>query len=151
MARTVLTLRTPDGEHRIACPLHGSLTLGCGPDCDVTFEGIGILPRHCVLYRTGERTFQIIGVFAAAQFSVNGVISSELEVDVPFKFGIGGEVFDMDLVEEEEVPLPEPVEVQGGGTDEAPPETRPSRRERQEAARRRWCRRWRELAGVGIC
>lgn len=130
MARTVLTLSTQDGEHRIACPLHGSLTLGCGPQCDVTFEGVGVLPRHCVLYRTGERTFQIIGVFAAAQFSVNGVISSELEVDVPFKFGIGGDVFDVDLAEEEEAeaPLPEPVETQAGGADETPPETRTSRR-----------------------
>ena len=66
MALTVLTLSNPDGEHRIPCPLHASLTLGCGPDCDVTFEGVGILPRHCVLYRTGERTFQIIGVYAVS-------------------------------------------------------------------------------------
>jgi len=71
MALAVLTLSNRDGEHRISCPMHASLTLGCGPDCDVTFEGLGILPRHCVLYRTGERTFQIIGVYAAAQFSVN--------------------------------------------------------------------------------
>jgi len=112
MALTVLTLRTQDGEHRISCPLHGSLTLGSGPECDVSFEGLGILPRHCVLYRTGERTFQIIGVYAAAQFTVNGVISSELEVNAPFKFGLGGEVFDMDLAEEEEVPLQEAVEAE---------------------------------------
>ncbi len=125
MDLTVLTLRTQDGEHRIACPLHASLTLGCGPDCDVTFEGVGILPRHCVLCRTGERTFQIIGVYAAAQFSVNGVISSELEVNVPFKFGIGGEVFDVDLAEGEEVPFVEPSpEVEG-----VPAGQRPSRRE----------------------
>ena len=128
MALTVLTLRTPDGEHRISCPLHASLTLGCGPDCNVTFEGVGILPRHCVLYRTGERTFQIIGVYAAAQFSVNGVTSSELEVDVPFKFGIGGEVFDVDLALEEtpqyETPVAEPEEGAAG----APPGPRPSRR-----------------------
>jgi TPR repeat protein len=129
MVQTVLTLRTQDGEHRVACPLLGSLTFGSGPECDVTFEGVGILPRHCVLYRTGERTFQIIGVFAAAQFSVNGVISSELEVDVPFKFGIGGEVFDMDLAEEEEAPLQETVEVAPEvGRDETPSGARPSRR-----------------------
>lgn len=114
MALTVLTLSNRDGEHRISCPMHASLTLGCGPDCDVTFEGLGLLPRHCVLYRTGERTFQIIGVYAAAQFSVNGVISSELEVNVPFKFGIGGEVFDVDLAEGEEAPLQERVEVEPG-------------------------------------
>jgi TPR repeat protein len=113
MALTVLTLRANEGEHRIACPLHASLTLGCGPECDVTFEGVGILPRHCVLYRTGERTFQIIGVYAAAQFSVNGVTSSELEVNAPFKFGIGGEVFDVDLAEEEDALLPE-TEPQSG-------------------------------------
>ncbi|WP_395737737.1 hypothetical protein [Prosthecobacter sp.] len=108
MALTVLTLRTPDGEHRISCPMLGSLTLGSGAECDVRFEGVGIMPKHCVLYRTGERTFQIIGVFAAALFSVNDVISSELEVNVPFKFGIGGDVFDVDLVEgEEEAPVEE--------------------------------------------
>ncbi|WP_395744219.1 hypothetical protein [Prosthecobacter sp.] len=105
-----MTLRTPDGEHRISCPLHASLTLGCGPECDVTFEGVGILPRHCVLYRTGERTFQLIGVYAAAQFSVNGVTSSELEVNTPFKFGIGGEVFDVDVAEGDEVTAPQMAE-----------------------------------------
>lgn len=128
MALTVLTLRTPDGEHRISCPLHGSLTMGCGPDCDVTFEGVGILPRHCVLYRTGQRTFQIIGVFAAAQFSVNGVISSELEVNAPFKFGIGGEVFDVDLAEGEEAP-PQETAADAQGAETSPPGVRPSRRE----------------------
>ncbi len=128
MALTVLTLRTEEGEHRISCPLHASLTLGCGPECDVTFEGVSILPRHCVLYRTGERTFQIIGVFVAAQFSVNGVISSELEVDVPFKFGIGGEVFDVDLAEGEE-PLEEAVvEASEAGTEGAPTGPRVSKR-----------------------
>jgi len=121
MALTVLTLRTHDSEHRISCPLHASLTLGCGPDCDVTFEGVGILPRHCVLYRTGERTFQIIGVYAAAQFAVNGVTSSELEVNVPFKFGIGGEEFDVDLAEEEDALLPEPEPQSGAGVVSAGP------------------------------
>lgn len=122
MALRVLTLRNAEGEHRISCPLHASLTFGCGPACDVTFDGLGILPRHCALYRTGERTFQIIGVFAAAQFSVNGVISSELEVDVPFTFGIGGDVFEVDLAEGDEELLPEPV------ADDAPVVARPSRR-----------------------
>ncbi len=125
MALRVLTLRNADGEHRISCPLHASLTLGCGPDCDVTFEGVGILPRHCVVYRAGERTFQIIGEFAAAQFSVNGVISSELEVEVPFKFGIGGEVFDVDVAEEEEGALKEESGPVAGG---APTGARTSRR-----------------------
>lgn len=111
MALTVLTLRSQDGgEHRISCPLHSSLTMGSGDKCDITFEGPGIHGRHCVLYRTGERTFQIIGVVAAAQFSVNGVISSELEVNTPFTFGIGGEVFEVDLAEGEEEPLREPEE-----------------------------------------
>ena len=126
MALTVLTLRANDGEHRISCPLHASLTLGCGPDCDVTFEGVGMLPRHCVLYRTGERAFQIIGVYAAAQFSVNGVISSELEVNVPFKFGIAGEVFEVDLAEEEDALLQEPEPPFAAGT--APAGPRVSRR-----------------------
>lgn len=110
--------------------MHASLTLGCGPDCDVMFEGVGILPRHCVLYRTGERAFQIIGVYAAAQFSVNGVISSELEVEAPFKFGIGGEVFEVDVAEgEAEVPLREGAEVETGlGAEGAPAGLRPSRR-----------------------
>lgn len=126
----VLTLSNLDGEHRVSCPLHTSLTLGCGPDCDVTFEGVGILPRHCVLYRTGERTFQIIGVYAAAQFSVNGVISSELEVNVPFKFGIGGEVFDVDLAEGEAETLREDGEVEPiPDVEGAPAGPRPSRRE----------------------
>ena len=129
MALTVLTLRTQDGEHRISCPLHASLTLGCGPECDVTFEGPGILPRHCVLYRTGERTFQIIGVFAAAQFSVNDVVSSELEVNAPFRFGIGGDVFEVDLAEEEAAPLQEAVEaVPGDEAGRAPSSVRISRR-----------------------
>ncbi|MDI1310915.1 hypothetical protein [Prosthecobacter sp.] len=122
-----MTLRNADGEHRISCALHASLTFGCGPACDVTFDGVGILPRHCVLYRTGERTFQIIGVFAAAQFSVNGVISSELEVDVPFQFGIGGDVFDVDLAEGEEEALQETVEAEPVA-DGVPPVTRTSRR-----------------------
>ena len=131
MALTVLTLRSQDGgEHRISCPLHGSLTMGSGERCDITFEGPGIHGRHCVLYHTGERTFQIIGVVAAAQFSVNGVIASELEVNAPFKFGIGGEIFEMDLAEGEEELLPEPEEAGGSGaeTGEAMASARPSRR-----------------------
>ncbi len=118
MALTVLTFRTQDGEHRISCPLYGSLTLGSDPECSVKFEGVGILARHCVLYRTGERTFQIIGVFAAAQFSVNGVIASELEVEAPFKFGIGGEVFDVDLAQEGEEALQEMPEAEPGAVAE---------------------------------
>ena len=129
MALTVLTLCTQDGEHRIPCPLHASLTLGSGPDCDITFEGVGILPRHCVLYRTGERTFQIVALFAAAQFTVNGVISAELEVNAPFKFGIGGEVFDLDLATADEAPLPETAEAEPEtGADGALASARASRR-----------------------
>lgn len=129
MALTVLILRTSDGEHRIPCPLHSSLTLGCGPECDITLEGVNILPRHCVFYHTGEHTFQIIGVYAAAQFSVNGVISSELEVNVPFKFGIGGEIFDIDLAAEETEPLPVEETPPPAARTEAPSlESRPSRR-----------------------
>ncbi|WP_395752070.1 hypothetical protein [Prosthecobacter sp.] len=116
MALTVLTLRSLDAEHRISCPLLGSLTLGSSAECDLRFEGVGILPKHCVFYRTSERTFQIIGVFAAAQFSVNDVISSELEVNVPFKFGIGGEVFEMDLVEDQDALPEEKWEVAETGT-----------------------------------
>ncbi len=129
MPLTVLTLRTQDGEHRILCPLHASLALGSTPECEIMLDGAGILPRHCVLYRTGEKTFQIVALFAAAQFSVNGVISSELEVDVPFKFGIGGDEFDIDLGSEEEAPLQEAVEaVQGNGNHESPAGVRSSRR-----------------------
>lgn len=129
MALTVLTFRTPASEHRISCPLYGSLSLGSDPECNVTFEGAGVLPKHCVLYRTGERTFQIIGVFAVAQFSVNGVIASELEVEAPFKFGIGGEVFDVDLAQEGEETLQEMPEVETGAVaDGATTGTRPSRR-----------------------
>ncbi|MBB5033464.1 hypothetical protein [Prosthecobacter vanneervenii] len=131
MALTVLTLRTQDGgEHRISCPLHSSLTMGSGEKCDITFEGPGIHDRHCVLYRTSERTFQIIAVVAAAQFSVNGVISSELEVNVPFKFGIGGEVLEMNLAEGEEEALMEADEVEGSGAEagETAAGARPSRR-----------------------
>jgi TPR repeat protein len=116
MFPTVLTLCTPDGEHRISCPRHSSLTLGSAPECEIMVEGAGILPRHCTLYRTGDRTFQIVALFAAAKFSVNGVISSELEVEVPFKFGIGGEVFELGLATEEEAPLHEAGEAaQGAG------------------------------------
>ena len=129
MALTVLTFRTPASEHRISCPLYGSLSLGSDPECNVKFEGMGILPKHCVLYRTGERTFQIIGVFAAAQFSVTGVSASELEVEAPFKFGIGGEVFDVDLAQEGEETLQEMPEVEVGTVaDGATTGTRPSRR-----------------------
>ncbi|OYW77179.1 MAG: hypothetical protein B7Z37_05375 [Verrucomicrobia bacterium 12-59-8] len=80
------------------------------------------------MYRTGERTFQIIGVFAAAQFSVNGVISSELEVEAPFKFGIGGEVFDVDLAQEETPQYETLVAEPDDGAHGAPTGTRPSRR-----------------------
>ncbi|MCB1276657.1 hypothetical protein [Prosthecobacter sp.] len=110
MSKTVLTLRTPDGEHRISCPRLSSLVMGSAPECEIMIEGTGVLPKHCTLYRTGDRTFQIVALYAAAQFSVNGVISGEVEVEVPFKFGIGGEVFDLDLATEEEAPIPEAME-----------------------------------------
>ncbi len=106
MSLTVLTLRTQDGEHRISCPLLSSLDLGSAPECEIALDGVGILPKHCVLYRTGEKTFQIIAAVAVAHFTVNGVTAGELEVDVPFKFGIADEIIEVDLVsEEDEKPL----------------------------------------------
>ena len=51
------------------------------------------------------------------------MISSELEVDAPFKFGIGGEVFDVDLAEGEDEALQDTVEV-APVADGVPPVTR---------------------------
>lgn len=133
MSLTVLTLRTPDGEHRISCPLLASLNLGSAPECEITLDGVGILPKHCVLYRTGEKTFQIIAAFAVARFTVNGVIGGELEVDVPFKFGIADEVIEVDLVSEaDEMPLKDEGEgktAAESATDDASAVARPNRRD----------------------
>jgi len=108
MSLTVLTLRTHDGEHQLACLPGASLDVGSGPECEIVLEGVDVLPRHCVLLRTGEQRFQITAAVVGARFAVNGVTAGELEVMVPFAFDIGGDVIEFDLVDDDaEVPPPD--------------------------------------------
>lgn len=106
MVPTVLTFHTADGLHELACPLGACMDVGTDVECEIALDGAEILPRHCTLTRTGERRFRIKRLDEAAKFSVNGVEAPELEVEVPFLFGIGGETITLDLVMEDEAPVP---------------------------------------------
>jgi len=102
MVPSVLTLHTADGLHELACPLGASIDLGTHIECEIVLEGAEIMPRHCALTRIGERRLRIKRLDDEAKFSVNDVEAPELEVDAPFRFGIGGETIMFDLVAEEE-------------------------------------------------
>ncbi|MEZ5387274.1 MAG: hypothetical protein R3F13_17330 [Prosthecobacter sp.] len=101
MVPTVLTLHTADGLHELACLPGACIEVGTDAACEIVLEGSEILPRHCSLTRTGEQRFRIQQLDKAAKFSVNGVEAPELEVEVPFQFGISGETITFDLVFEE--------------------------------------------------
>jgi len=106
MPPRVLTLRSADGLHELACEMGSSIDLGSALECEVVLDGAAILPRHCVLRRIGERRFQISRAVPEARFTVNGVSAPELEVETPFQFGIGDELITFDLAAEGES-LPE--------------------------------------------
>jgi hypothetical protein len=142
MLSTVLTLRSADGLHELACELGSSIDLGSALECEIVLDGVATLPRHCVLRRTGERRFQISRAVPEARFTVNGVTAPELEVETPFQFGIGDEVIMFDVAAEgellPELPAwdePEPplvgAEAKNGAIPEEPPQAapRPSRRD----------------------
>lgn len=109
MVPTVLTLQTAEGLHELACPPGACMEVGADADCEIALDGAGILPRHCTLTRTGERRFRIKRLDDAAKFTVNGVEAPELEVEVPFRFGIGGETITLDLAMEDEAAVPAEV------------------------------------------
>jgi TPR repeat protein len=142
MLTTVLTLRSADGLHELACELGSSIDLGSALECEIVLDGGATLPRHCVLRRSGERRFQISRAVPEARFTVNGVTAPELEVETPFQFGIGDEVITFDLTAEgellPELPAwnePEPplvgTEARSSALPEEPPQAaqRPSRRD----------------------
>lgn len=115
MPLNVLTLRTEDSLHEISCPQDSSIDLGCAPECEIVLEGAGILPRHCVLRRVGEKRFRVTAAVPVAHFVVNGVTAGDLEVDVPFTFGINNEGIVIDLGSDETEKLP-PEETDNAAT-----------------------------------
>ncbi|WP_449069573.1 tetratricopeptide repeat protein [Prosthecobacter sp.] len=130
-----MTLRTEDGLHSLSCPVGTVLDVGKDAECEIALEGAGVLPHHCMLRRMGERHFRVTAVAPSASFTVNDVSASDLGVDVPFKFGIGGETIEIDLAADEGAPSADLVE-QGAanGADGAeaapgPSSARPSRRD----------------------
>lgn len=106
MPSNLLILRTADGRHSLPCPPGASVDLGSDPACEVVLEGEGILPRHCVLNRTGDTHFQITAFTPTARFTVNNVSASDLSVEVPFTFGIDGETIEFDLGVEADAEAP---------------------------------------------
>ncbi|MFO1485146.1 MAG: hypothetical protein U1F71_17430 [Verrucomicrobiaceae bacterium] len=105
MSRTVLRLLTADSLHELACPLDVLITVGSGLECEIVLDGATILPRHCEFRRVGDQRFRIKRAVPEAWFTVNGVCAPDLEVDVPFRFGIGTEVITFDLAVEGEAKL----------------------------------------------
>jgi len=104
MSPTVLRLHSSEGLHELACPPDASIEVGSAPECDIVLDGASILPRHCVLRRVGETRFRIQRAAQAAWFTVNGVYGPDLEVETPFRFGIGAEEITFSLVVEGEEP-----------------------------------------------
>lgn len=128
MPLNVLTLRTEDGLHSLSCPVGTVLDVGRAPGCEITLEGAEVLHHHCLLQRMGELHFRVTAVAPSASFTVNDVSACDLGVDVPFRFGIGGETIEIDLITEEEASAaPDPAA--GDPTDREPSATRPSRRD----------------------
>lgn len=104
MSSTVLRLHSAEGLHELACPPDACIEVGSAPECDIVLEGATILPRHCRLRRVGETRFRIQRVAQAAWFTVNGVYGPDLEVETPFRFGIGAEEITFSLVMDGEEP-----------------------------------------------
>lgn len=102
MSPTVLRLHSADGLHELACPADACIEIGSVPECEIMLEGAAILPRHCVLRRTGEKRFRIQRAAQEACFTVNDVHGPDLEVETPFRFGIGAEEITFSLVVEGE-------------------------------------------------
>lgn len=134
MPLNVLTLRTEDGLHSLSCPVGTVLDVGGAPGCEITLEGEEVLEHHCLLQRMGELHFRVTAIAPSASFTVNDVSACDLGVDVPFRFGIGGETIEIDLVAEEEAEAAtagrdEPSSTGGDATGHEPAATRPSRRD----------------------
>lgn len=122
MAQDLLTLHTEDGRHALPCPVGAVLDLGHDPACEIMLEGEGVLPHHCMLRRMAERHFRVTAIATSARFTVNGVIATDLGVDVPFTFGIDGESIEFDLAAETEAESPaaepgDPPSASGTGSD----------------------------------
>lgn len=133
MPLNVLTLRTEDGLHSLSCPVGTVLDVGRAAGCEILLEGDEVLHHHCLLQRMGELHFRITAVAPSASFTVNDVCACDLGVDVPFRFGIGGETIEIDLVTEEEVaglaPAGASADSGGDASGHEPATTRPSRRD----------------------
>lgn len=119
MPLDVLRLRTEESLHEIACPQDSSIDLGSESDCEIVLEGAGILPRHCVFRRVGEKRFRVTAAVPVAHFVVNGVTAGDLEVEVPFTFGINNEGIVFDLGSEEQDAPPEEATDDVATTEEA--------------------------------
>lgn len=114
MSSTVLRLHSSEGLHELACAEDACIDVGSAPECEIVLDGATILPRHCVLRRVGETRFRIQRATAEAWFTVNGVYGPDLEVETPFRFGIGAEEITFSLVMEgEEPPVLDEEEKQG--------------------------------------
>lgn len=107
MPFTVLRLHSAEGLHELACPADACIEIGSVPECEIMLEAATILPRHCVLRRVGETRFRIQRAAPEAWFTVNGVCGPELEVETPFRFGIGAEEITFSLIAEDEEPAEE--------------------------------------------
>jgi len=100
MSPAYLTIHTEDGSYQLPCPPHALLKLGSAEDADIALVGIDILRHHCTLRRISERRFTISAASRDARCTINGVTAADLEVDMPFRFTIGGEVIDFDIISE---------------------------------------------------
>lgn len=72
--------------------------MGSSDDSDIALDGVDIPAHHCTVERIGERRFHIVAASAEWRCTVNGVEASEIEVDVPFRFVLGGDAIDFDLM-----------------------------------------------------
>ena len=104
MSPAILTLQTEDTRHQLPCPAAAKFTLGSGEEADIALDGVDIPEHHCTLERIGERRFYIAGAAADLRCTVNGVTAPEIEVEVPFRFVLGGDVIDFDLEVETQAP-----------------------------------------------
>lgn len=121
MPLDALTLRTEDGRHTLFCPVGTVVDVGRDPACEIILDGDGVLPHHCMLRRMGEKHFRVTAIPTSARFTVNGVMAADLGVDVPFTFGIDGEVIEFDLAATE--PDATPRETRQAATESADSES----------------------------
>lgn len=118
MALDVLTLSTAEGEHSILFPVGTVMDVGSDAGCDIVIDADQVLPHHCMLHRVSEGHFQITAIATAARFTVNGVVSKDLGVDVPFKFGLGAAIIEVGLTT---APESKPETGSGAGSGDTTP------------------------------